>query len=93
MKRLLYISLFTILGFILQFLLHAIVEQWYIGLLIGNFDVYGFGLSWDAWFNIHTAFGLVLAIVGLVLGLMGGIYWWGRLYDSSGNLKPNRREK
>ncbi len=89
MKRIIYLLSFSALGFLLQLLLHAIIEQWYISLLLSDFDFYGFGLSWSSWFMIHSVLTVVLTILGALLGLKFGLYWWGRLYDEKGKLRSN----
>ena len=80
MKRTIYISAFTFLGFLLQFLVHAWVEIWYIGLLINNFSTYGFGLAWRQWFLIHHILTVLLLIGGLAFGYLQGRYWWKQIY-------------
>ena len=84
MKRGAYIVCFTFLGFLLQLLIHAMVEKWYITLLLRDFDTYGFGWSWHTWFNIHTALTIILAGLGLFAGYWLGKYCWPRLYDEFG---------
>lgn len=83
MKKTLYISAFTFLGILLQQLVHNVVEIWYIGLLIEDFDKYGFGWSWNAWFLIHHIGSVVLFLTGAFLGYKQGKYWWKRLYSRS----------
>lgn len=80
-KKIVYISAFTFLGILLQFLAHALLEIWYIGLLLKDFRTYGLGLSWSAWFLIHTIYTLVLIILGAWLGYRLGKYWWNRIYS------------
>lgn len=80
MKRNFYIFSFTALGILLQFLIHALVEIWYINLLLNNFPRYGFGLSWNQWVLIHHALSAVLFIAGATFGFQQGKYWWHRLY-------------
>jgi len=87
MKKQIYIVSFTFLGLLLQLFIHAIVENWYIGLLLQNFDKYGFGLSWDWWYWFHFIATILLFVAGAVYGFRKGVYWWGRLYDDKGNLK------
>lgn len=80
MKKTVYIIAFTILGILAQFLLHAFVEVWYIGLLLKDFATFGFGLSWDAWFFIHAVVTAVFFIGGTILGFFAGKKWWQILY-------------
>jgi len=81
MKKLIYILSFVALGILLQFLLHAWLEMWYIGLLTNNFDKYGLGLSWDFWFIIHYFFTIVLFMAGGIFGFWQGQFWWERIYE------------
>jgi len=81
MKKTIYIILFTFLGILLQFLIHAGIEVWYIGLLISDFPKYGFGLSWPQWFIIHHIATVVLLVAGALFGFWQGKYWWQRIYE------------
>ena len=89
MKRRFYILCFIIVGFLLQLLVHALVEKWYISLLIKDFSTYGLGWSWDTWFSIHSVATVLLTIFGLVFGYWQGRYWWPRLYDGTGKRRQS----
>ena len=91
MKKITYIVLFTILGFLLQLLLHSILEFIYIRLLVGDFEIFGFGLSWSNWFLVHYIFTVTLLVLGVSFGLWQGIHWWGILYDDKGRIKVKRK--
>ena len=80
MKRVVYIALFTLLGILLQFLAHALVEIWYIGLLLKDFNKYGFGFSWDFWLWVHHIGSLIFFITGALFGCLQGKYWWKKIY-------------
>ena len=82
MKRKIYISAFILLGILLQFLLHASLEIWYIGLLLWDFEKYGFGLNWGTWLMTHHIGAVVLFIAGILLGFLQGKYWWKKIYES-----------
>jgi len=82
LKRTIYVFSFGFLGFLVQFLVHVGVEIVYIDLLIRDFDTFGLGLSFDAWFTIHAVGAVVLAIVGAAIGIWQGFYWWKRIYES-----------
>jgi len=82
MKKHLYITAFTFLGILLQLFIHGILEIWYIGLLLKNFETYGLGLSWARWFLIHHIATIVLLIAGIIFGFWQGNYWWRRIYES-----------
>lgn len=80
MKKTIYIAAFTVLGVLLQFLLHTLIEVWYIGLLVRDFAAFGLGLSWDAWFATHTALTVLFFIGGTMLGFFSGQKWWQIIY-------------
>lgn len=84
MKKYFYIGSFVLLGAILQFLAHATVEIWYIGLLLKDFGVYSFGLSWRAWFVIHHVGTVILLAGGTIFGFWQGKFWWVKLYNKDG---------
>ena len=75
-----YIAAFTIFGILLQFLMHAGIEIWYIGLLINDFQIYGLGLSWAQWLMIHHTASIFLFFGGAFFGYTQGQYWWKRIY-------------
>lgn len=80
MKQKVYYFSFVILGAMIGFFIHAMVEILYIDLLLSDFDKYGFGWSWSVWDRIHI-YG-VLAMV-LIFGLWGynrGRHFWRVLY-------------
>lgn len=79
-KKGFYIFAFTILGVLFQFVVHGLLESWYIGLLLSDFRTYSLGMSWDNWVIIHDVFTVVLLFIGLLLGFQQGRYWWRRMY-------------
>src|SRR3989338_6889262 len=83
MKRNIYIFLFVVLGVILQFLAHALIEMWYIGLLLANFPIYGFGLTWETWVLIHNVLTVAFLLAGAWIGHKEGIYWWRKIYEEN----------
>jgi uncharacterized membrane protein len=90
MKKNIYLLCFVVLGLLLQQLIHTIVEIWYINLLIGNFDKYGFGWSWSTWFLIHHIYTFVLIVAGGLWGYWQGRRWWPKLYDENGKVRYPR---
>ena len=80
MKKTIYIASFVVLGMLLQFLLHALVEVWYIRLLVRDFTAFGLGLSWNAWFIIHAALTILFLIGGASAGYCAGKKWWHIIY-------------
>jgi len=87
-KKTFYIAAFTLLGYLLQQLVHGIVEIWYIGRLTADFKHYSLGLSWSNWYVIHHILTVLLLAGGLWLGFYLGKRWWPCLYDEKGNRKP-----
>ena len=83
LKRIIYIFTFALLGILLQFIVHGLLEIWYIGLLLTDFPRYGFGLSWDAWVFIHNVGTGILFVAGLGVGFWQGKYWWRRIYEQN----------
>ena len=80
MKRAFYIFCFTVLGLLLQFLVHAVVEMGVISLLLKDFRTYGLGLTWAQWFMIHHVATAVLIVAGGAFGYLQGVKWWRIIY-------------
>ena len=72
MKRKIYISLFVLFGLLVAFFMHIVFENIYIYLLISNFELWSFGLSWADWFLIHNFATILLEVIGGVLGFLFG---------------------
>jgi hypothetical protein len=83
MKKNIYIVSFIFFGIVLQFLIHGIVERWYISLLVNDFQMYAMGLTWQQWFMVHHIGTGILIIAGFFFGLWQGKYWWKRIYEKS----------
>jgi len=81
MKKAVYVVLFILLGVFVQFLVHALIEVWYIGLLIKDFSKYGLGFSWETWVFIHNIGTVAFFIAGFLIGFWQGRYWWRRIYN------------
>ena len=79
-KKFLYIALFVVLGILLSFLLHIVVEISIIALLVSDFEMWNLGLSWDGWFSVHTIGTPLLILLGAYLGLKQGKHWWHIIY-------------
>lgn len=79
-KRYVYIALFLVLGVLVQFMLHALIEIWYIGLLVSNFGRYGLGFTWHEWVMAHHIGSDILLVAGIIVGIQQGRYWWQRIY-------------
>ena len=80
MKKTVYVTAFTFLGILLQFVLHASVEVAYIRLLVSDYETYGMGLSWSDWYLIHHVLAVLLFLGGALFGYFQGQYWWRQIY-------------
>ena len=67
-KKAIYIFFCAILGLILSFIAHAVLEMMIINLLVSDFQTYGLGLSWETWFIIHAALTPILVLAGIAFG-------------------------
>jgi len=85
MKKVIYISLFTLLGVLLQFLAHMALEIWYIKLLLSNFQKFGFGFSWDFWVASHNVLAIIFLLVGAGAGFYFSKYFYKKIYENSQN--------
>lgn len=93
-KRGVYIGAFIVLGVLLQQLVHAGLEVVVIRLLVSDFERYGLGLSWEAWYVVHAVGSIVLLIGGIAFGWWQGLYWWPRMYrHSANNISAVKRKK
>ena len=80
LKKITYISLFVLLGIIVSFLIHAIIEIVVIDLLLDDFDKFGFGFDWSQWFLFHSIGSIFLFVLGALFGYAQGRYWWRVIY-------------
>jgi len=81
LKKIIYVALFTLLGILASFILHAIAEIWYIGLLALDFKKYSMGLSWANLYIAHYALSLLFLLGGFVAGFFQGLFWWTVIYS------------
>lgn len=75
-----YIGAFTLLGFLLASILHAVIEIPVINLLVADFDRWSLGLTWEQWFLVHHVGAAILWIAGVLFGYKEGQYWWQVMY-------------
>ncbi|MBW6440844.1 hypothetical protein K0B03_02310 [Patescibacteria group bacterium] len=80
MKKEIYIFLFIILGILLSFLLHALIEISYINLLWTNYERYGMNLKFSQLYTIHTIGTIIILGVGIIFGFIQGKFWWKKIY-------------
>jgi prepilin-type N-terminal cleavage/methylation domain-containing protein len=80
MKKTFYILLATLLGILLSFILHGLIEMGVISLLTSNFETWSLGLSWADWFLIHVWASIILLLLGAAGGYFLGVRWWRIIY-------------
>ena len=86
MKKRIYITLFTFLGILLQFVAHSGIEILYIHLLRSDFEMWSLGLGWDDWWRVHAIMTVVFLLLGIVTGLWAGKYFWKKIYGTNNKL-------
>ena len=79
-KKYFYILLFILLGWMVMFLLYALIEYLFIILLISDFDRNSLGLSWEAWWLLQKMIAIVFSLAGISIGYLRGRYWWQYIY-------------
>ncbi len=93
MKKQIYIFFTVILGILLSVMVHWLLEiffiflrgrealaELHINLPIGDFQTYGFGLSWHGIYIAHYIYTIILFILGAVGGYYLGKKWWQIVY-------------
>lgn len=80
LKKTIYLAAFSLLGVLLGFLVHAVVEIIYINLLVADFGKFSLGFSWDRWLVIHEGFSFGTFFGGLIFGFWQGRFWWTYAY-------------
>lgn len=93
MKRTFYIFCFTVLGLLLQFIVHALVEMGVISLLLKDFGRYGLGLSWSSWYLIHHVLTALLVLIGAWWGYASGVKYWNIIYVEKRFGWPPKRKR
>ncbi|TSC62077.1 MAG: hypothetical protein G01um101448_1210 [Parcubacteria group bacterium Gr01-1014_48] len=86
-----YLFLFTLLGVIVSFLVHAAIEIPVIDLLVKDFEKYGLGLTWRQWYSVHHIGSVLLLLLGIMGGFWQGKYWWRVMYIEHSNVYNSRR--
>ena len=80
MKKTIYISAFTTLGILLGVLVHALIEMFYIKLLLANFTTFSFGLDVNSLQQFGAFFAVIIIAVCGFWGYSAGKYWWRQIY-------------
>lgn len=80
-KRPLYLALTTLLGLIVSFGLHAVIELWYLWYAQGR----GWVIHWTNPFGVGLCalpvwLQYALPVLGLVVGFLVGRVWWRWVY-------------
>ena len=70
MKKYFYIFSFTVLGLLLQFMVHAGLEIFYLN----------HHTPFKGWYAFHSIAGIELFILGLSLGFWAGVHFWRVIY-------------
>ena len=81
LKRKIYVALFTFLGVLVGFLVHACVEIWFASLLTADFARHSLGYSWSQWFTFHEYFAITTFALGILFGFKQGEFWWKVVYE------------
>ena len=79
-KKILYVSLFVLLGALVSFIVAALLETLIIAALVTNFERFNLGLSWKEWIYISRTCGAVILFSGALLGYLKGVAWWRIVY-------------
>jgi len=79
--RKLYIAFFTLLGAMVGFLTHGLLEIFYIQFILSDYETFTFGLSWRAIMFLHGSFVVMLTAGGAHVGYLEGKYWWHAIYE------------
>ena len=80
MKRIIYITLFSILGLLAATLVHAGIEIPTLYLITGDLERYGDSWVWRNWQLLHGYAGAALWLAGAGIGLWLGVRFWQILY-------------
>lgn len=80
MKRIFYITSFTVLGLLLATLVHAAIEIPILSLITSDFARYQDSFLWRHWSAIHGIGGAVLWGAGVFGGVIAGRRFWQILY-------------
>jgi prepilin-type N-terminal cleavage/methylation domain-containing protein len=80
MKKTTYILAAIVLGILLSFILHGLIEMGAISLLTSDFETWSLGMSWADWFMVHAVGSVILFILGGIGGYFLGIRWWRIIY-------------
>ena len=78
MRKLFYVLASGLLGLIVTTIMHAVIELWAIDLIFGNPERFFDTFWWQNWEIIHAVGAVSLWLVGLVGGIMAGVYWYPR---------------
>ena len=80
MKKIIYITMCALLGIMVSFIVHTLLEIPIIYLMISDFEKYSLSLTWNQLMTIHWAYMIVLLLIGLAVGLKMGFKWRQYIY-------------
>ena len=69
MKEKIKLILFIIIGLLIGFIIHAIIEIPTIWLLTSNFEDFFISISWNTWLVIHFIYTIATEIIGILIAL------------------------
>lgn len=75
-KKVIYLAAFIFLGLLLSLNLHSLIEVSYLELAARhNLIVHFYGIC-----ALPPFMQILLPVLGIVLGLYSGLYWWRKIY-------------
>jgi hypothetical protein len=80
MKKAIYIALAGLLGVLVGFILHALIEIPAIYFMIGDFGQRDLNLDWSQLMLVHYIFTGLFLVGGLTAGIASGSRWWQYIY-------------
>lgn len=67
-----YMVGWTVLGLLVSFILHFVIEYPLLVLVINNYDYYAPTYLWQNWETLHSIGTIALLLLGIVVGIVGG---------------------
>lgn len=76
LKKIIYVSVFMVLGILLSFIIHALIEINIINYTITHSQMITFYGSCVLTPQLQISLGLI----GLIFGFISGLFWWQKIY-------------
>lgn len=80
MKKVVYITAFTVLGLLVATLVHAGVELPILHFIFTDYESYGDTFLLRHWDLVHGMGGALLWIIGVAIGFFFGHHYWHAIY-------------